>query len=71
MVHALRSRVQDPFWPLIEFVPGSPWFNFSAALVNSQLVCLRSGGILIKFILSLLLLLFCSVKCHLLGDICH
>ena len=27
-------------------VPDSPWFNFSAALVNSQLVCLRPVGIL-------------------------
>ena len=25
---------------------GSPWFNFLAALVNSQLVCLRPVGIL-------------------------
>ena len=41
-----RSRVQDPLWPLVEFDPGSPWFNFSAALVNSQLVCLRPVGIL-------------------------
>ena len=41
-----RSRVQDPFWPLIEFDPGSPWFNFPAALVNSQLVCPRPVGIL-------------------------
>ena len=41
-----RCRVQDPLWPLIEFVPGSPWFNFPAALVNSQLVCLQPVGIL-------------------------
>ena len=40
-----RSQVQDPFWPLIEFVSGSPWFNFPAALVNSQLVCIRPVGI--------------------------
>ena len=31
---------------LAEFVPGSPWFNFPAALVNLQLVCLRPAGIL-------------------------
>ena len=36
--------VQDPLWPLVEFDPGSPWFNFPAALVNSQLVCLRPVG---------------------------
>ena len=41
-----RSRVQDPLWPLVEFDPGSPWFNFLAALVNSQLVRLRPVGIL-------------------------
>ena len=33
-------------WPFVEFNPGSPWFNFPAALVNSQLVCLRPVGIL-------------------------
>ena len=47
---ALRSRiswVQDPLWPLAEFVPGSPWFNLDpAALVNSQLACLRPVAIL-------------------------
>ena len=43
------SQVQDSFWPLVEFVPGSPWFNFLAALVNSQLVCLRPVGILNSF----------------------
>ena len=41
-----KSRVQDPLWPLVEFDPGSPWFNFPAALVNSQLVCLQPVGIL-------------------------
>ena len=41
-----RSRVQDSIWSLVEFVPGSPWFNFPAALVNSRLVCLRPVGIL-------------------------
>ena len=35
-----------PAQPLVEFGPGSPWFNFPAALVNSQLVCLRPVGIL-------------------------
>ena len=30
----------------VGFVPGSPWFNFSAALVQSQLVCLLPVGIL-------------------------
>ena len=33
-------------WPLVEYVSRSPWFNFSAALVNSQLACLRPVGIL-------------------------
>ena len=41
-----RFRVQDPLWSLVEFVPGSPWFNFLAAFVNSRLVCLRPVGIL-------------------------
>jgi len=41
-----RSRVQVPLSPLAEFVPGNPWFNSSAALVQSQLVCLLPVGIL-------------------------
>ena len=41
-----RSRVQYTLWPLVEFVPGSPRFNFSAALINSQLVRLQPVGIL-------------------------
>ena len=52
----LRSRVRDTLWPLVEFVPGSPWFNFAAALVNSQLVCLRPVGIL-----NSCCFMFCSV----------
>jgi len=39
-----------------EFVPGSPWFNSSAALVHSLLVCLLPVGIL--NLLSLFQLLF-------------
>ena len=30
----------------LNFDPGCNWFNFSVALVNSQLVCLRPVGIL-------------------------
>ena len=45
MVRALALRSGDP-GSLVEFVPGSPWFNFPAALVNSQLACLRPVGIL-------------------------
>ena len=41
-----RSWVQVPPWPLAGFVPGSPWLNSSAALVNSQVVCLLPVGIL-------------------------
>ena len=41
-----NSRVQDTLWPLVEFVPGCSWFNFSAALVNSRMVLLRPVGIL-------------------------
>ena len=41
MVRAPALRYGDP-----GFDPGSPWFNFLAALVNSQLVCLRLVGIL-------------------------
>ena len=47
-----RSRVQIPFWPLTDVVLGSPEFNLSATLVNSELVCLPPVGILnlVKFI---------------------
>ena len=41
-----RSGVQVPLWPLAGFVRGSPWFNSSAALVHSQLVCHLPVGIL-------------------------
>ena len=41
-----RSRVQIPFWPWAYVVLGSPEFNFSATLVNSQLVCLPPAEIL-------------------------
>ena len=39
-----RLRVQFPFWPLADVVLGSPEFNFSVTLVDSQLVCLLPGG---------------------------
>ena len=42
----IRLQVQIPFWALADVVHGSPEFNFSAALVNSQLVCLLPVGIL-------------------------
>ena len=48
-----RSRVQETFWPLVEFDPGNTWFNFLAALVNSQLLCRRPVGNL----------KVCSVQC--------
>ena len=35
-----------PSFPLADVVLGSPELNFSAALVNSQLVCLPPVGIL-------------------------
>ena len=41
-----RLRVQISFWPLADVVLSSPEFNFSATLVNSQLVCLLPVGIL-------------------------
>jgi len=41
-----RSWVRVPLWPLAGFVTGSPWFNSSAALVKSPLVCLLPVGIL-------------------------
>ena len=41
-----RSRVQIPFLPLTDVALGSPEFNLSAMLVNSQLVCLPPVGIL-------------------------
>ena len=55
MVRTLALRSGDPgfktrsdHW-LNLFDRGSPWFNFLAALVNSQLVCLRPVGILNSF----------------------
>ena len=61
MVRALSLRSGDPGFKTrsdhSQNHPGSPWFNFSAALVNSQLVCLRPVGILN----SCCMLLFCSV----------
>ena len=40
------SRVQVLLWLLAGFVPGSPWLNSSAVLLDSQLVCLLPDGIL-------------------------
>ena len=41
-------QFKDSFWPLIELnlnlVQCSLWCNFSAAIVNTQLVCLRTVG---------------------------
>ena len=50
------SQVQIPFWPLADVVLGSPEFNISAALVNSQLIWLLPVGIpnLVMFILKFL-----------------
>ena len=42
---------------IVVFDPGISWFNFSATLVNNQLVCLRVVGIL----QSQLVFMFCSV----------
>ena len=44
-----RSRVQVLLWLPAAFVSGSPWFNSSAALVHSQLLCLLPVGILNLF----------------------
>ena len=41
-----ENWIQIPFWSLADVVLGSPEFNFSATLVNSQLVCLPPVGIL-------------------------
>ena len=48
MVRASDLKSGDPeLGPaLTGFVPGSPWFNCSVALVQSQLVCLLPVGIL-------------------------
>ena len=46
VVRALDLEVQIPFWPLADLVVGSLEFNFSATLVNSQLVFLLQVGIL-------------------------
>ena len=50
MVRPLALRSGDPGFKTrsdhsLNFVPCSPWFNFSAALVNSQLASLRPVGI--------------------------
>ena len=42
----LKSRVQFPFWLLADVFPVSSEFNFSAMLLNSQLVFLPPVGIL-------------------------
>ena len=44
-------RVQIPLHLLAGVVLGSPWLNSPVVLVNSQLVCLRQIGILIKLCL--------------------
>ena len=41
-----RHQVHVPLWSLAGFVHGSLKFKSSATVVNSQLVCLRSVGIL-------------------------
>ena len=53
MVRALALGSGDPGFKThsdrslnLMLVQCSPWFNFPAALVNSQLVCLRPVGIL-------------------------
>ena len=43
---SVAPGLKNPFRPLADVVIGSPEFNFSAALVNSQLVCLQPVGIL-------------------------
>ena len=46
VVRALSLRSGDPGLKTRSNHSLSPWFNFPAALVNSQLVCLRPVGIL-------------------------
>ena len=46
VVRALALRSVDPGFKTHSDHSLSPWFNFSAALLNSQLVCLRPVGIL-------------------------
>ena len=53
------SRVQIPFWLLADVVLGSPEFNFSAALVNSQLVCLPPVRILDLVMFDWILIYLC------------
>ena len=43
------STLTSNFLQGIEFVPGSPWFNFLAALVNSQLIASGQLGFLKLF----------------------
>ena len=54
-----RSRVKIPFWPPADVVPGSPEFNFSATLANSQLVCLPPVGILNLVMFNWILIYHC------------
>ena len=51
MVRTLALRSGDPGFKTrsdhsLNFDPGSPWFNFPAALLNNQLVFHRPVGIL-------------------------
>ena len=46
VVRAQDLKSVGPFWPLADVVLGIPEFNFSAALVNSQLFCLLPIAIL-------------------------
>ena len=50
--------VQIPFWPLADAVLSCPEFNFSATLVNSQLIFLPPVGILNYVYLSIYLSLY-------------
>ena len=50
--------VQIPFWPLVDVVLGSPDFNFSATLVNNQLVCLLPVWILNLVIFRIMISIF-------------
>ena len=42
----------SPALTTVELFHGRPWFNFSTALVNSQLVCLLPVGIFILSVMS-------------------
>ena len=56
------SRVQVPFWSLAGVILGSPEFNSSARLVNSQPICLLAVGIF-NHVTCMFIYIVCFIVC--------